>query len=196
MWTREHVGVNVRCASRATHNMRCPRRCVARTTHNMRCPRRCGARTTHNMRCPRRCVARTTQNMRQQRAGMISRMCWFEISQRPTKARLCKNMDRMPPHVEALIATRAGEVRCSGAWIGLSEWIAWACMREVAVQMLIGSYIVDPVATVAPQLRVESPRAACKVAAVQAVRATTWQSATGGGHWKPQINHYVIGVRV
>ena len=69
-------------------------------------------------------------------------------------------------------------------------------MREVVVQMLIGSYIIDPVATFAPQLRVKSPRAACKVAAVQAVSATTWRSATGGGHWKPQINHYVIGVRV
>ena len=69
-------------------------------------------------------------------------------------------------------------------------------MREVVVDMLIGSYIIDPVATLAPQLRVKSPRAACNVAAVLAVSATTWRSATGGGDWKPQVNHYVIGVRV
>jgi hypothetical protein len=92
--------------------------------------------------------------------------------------------------------TRAEQVRATGCYLGLFDFVAWSVRNHVQVQMLFGSAIVDLQKVFAPDM--PSHSVSClRVAAVRcAVGVEHWLSAVGpGGEYHTcDVNHYVIGV--
>ena len=70
--------------------------------------------------------------------------------------------------VEAQLATRVAQIRVSGTYLGLLEWVAFAALEKVRVEMLFGQDVVDVYEIFAPALGLGSDcRGVCRTAAVR-----------------------------
>ena len=95
----------------------------------------------------------------------------------------------------APLAARSAEIRTNGVYLGLLEWVAFAALDKIRVEMLFGDYIMDVVDIFAPALRqgIDFGRV-CRTAAVRVGPGGKLLSAVkASGACYPDINHYVIG---
>ena len=94
------------------------------------------------------------------------------------------------------LTTRAAEIRVRGRYLGLLEWVAFAALEKIRVEMLFGCHVIDVCGIFAPALCLgnESDRV-CRAAAVKVGPNGKLLSAVkASGACHPDINHYVIGL--
>ena len=98
--------------------------------------------------------------------------------------------------VAAQIAARAEEMRKDGTYLGLLEWVAFAALEGMKVEMLFGDYVLDVREIFAPALRQRNDSGrVCRTAAVRVGPQGSLLSAVkANGACYPDINHYVIGL--
>ena len=96
--------------------------------------------------------------------------------------------------VAAAMRIRANEVEQRGMYIGFFEWLVFSVQCRVDVLILFGRNIVNVAETFAARIprRIEGVG---RVAAVRIGDHGRWLSAISpGGDWRPDANHFVIGV--
>ena len=91
----------------------------------------------------------------------------------------------------AAIKQRADEIRISGSYIGLFEWLAWGVFADASVNMLFGSTTVVLRDAIGPRLPLPSGDRVHRVGAVRA-RDGQWSAVRSGNLL--EANHFVIGV--
>ena len=89
------------------------------------------------------------------------------------------------------IKTRAAEIRESGAYLGIFEWLAWGVLSDASVQMLFGTNVVELGPFMGPNLPRPSGGRIHRVAAVR-MQDGIWYTA--GAESLTDVNHFVIGV--
>ena len=95
----------------------------------------------------------------------------------------------------AQLAARSAEIRPQGVYLGLLEWMAFAALEKIKIEMLFGDNVMDVCGIFAPALRLgnESNRV-CRTAAVRVgPKGRLLSAVKASGTCYPDINHYVIG---
>ena len=75
------------------------------------------------------------------------------------------------------IRNRAVAVRKLGTYIGFFEWVAWAALKEVRLEMLFGNHVLDLLDFLAPWVASGSA-AVCRVAVVEFLGPDKYRSAS------------------
>ena len=98
--------------------------------------------------------------------------------------------------VAAQIAARAEEIRKDGTYLGLLEWVAFAALEGMMIEMLFGDYVLNVREVFAPALRLRKDSGrVCRTAAVRVgPRGSLLSAVKASGACYPDINHYVIGL--